>query len=176
VAGAERVAAKLDARIASLAHTVAVMISPVTLARGLVSQAHFACLATLDRETGAPFASLVAIADDGGGRPLLVLSELSEHTKNLRARPESSLLISAEATATMDRPRVTLMGAVRWLAGEEAGVAVARFLAVNPDAQQYAALPGFSPARFEITSVRFVGGFARATTLAVQDYLGPAAR
>jgi len=143
-------------------------------ARALVAAARFAALATLDRETGGPFASLVAVAEDGG-RPLLVLSGLAEHTKNLRVRPEASLLITGEAaTSSMDRARVTLGGRVRWLAGAEATAATARFLAVNPEAKAWASLPGFQPCLLEVTSVRFVGGFARAAGITAADYFAAA--
>lgn len=142
-------------------------------ARALVRGGRLATLATLDRDTGAPSATLVAFADDGAGRPLLLLSGLSEHTKNLRARAEASLLIVGDAAtpASMNRPRVTLSGEVRWLDADAAAEAKARFLAAHPEAQVYAGLADFTPARFDVRQVRFVGGFARAVTVALADYL-----
>lgn len=114
--------------------------------------------------------SLVAIADDGAGRPLLLLSGLAEHTKNLNRRAEASLLI-AESGATMDRARVTLTGRVEWLAGDEGAAAKAAFVARIPEAKQWAALPDFRPARLAVEGVRYVGGFARAASIAAADYL-----
>ena len=64
--------------------------------RTLLVRARHATLCTLSREpAGYPFGSLVAIACDGSGRPLLLLSGLAEHTQNLVATPEASILVSA---------------------------------------------------------------------------------
>lgn len=128
-----------------------------------------ASLGTVDA-AGAPFVSLVAIADDGAGRPLLLVSGLAEHTKNLLRRPDASLLI-AEGGETMDRARVTMTGKVEWLSGPDADAAKARFVERIPEARQWAALPDFRPARLAIEGVRWVGGFGRAATLAAADYL-----
>lgn len=66
--------------------------------RTLVARARHATLCTIAREPkGFPFGSLVALAADASGRPLLLLSELAEHTQNLRAAPEASILVVAEA-------------------------------------------------------------------------------
>jgi putative heme iron utilization protein len=143
-------------------------------ARALVAATKLATLATLS-DDGSPLATLVAIADDGGGRPLLLLSGLSEHTKNLLQRPQASLLVVSPEhgpSSPMDRPRVSLTGALLWLDGDEAVHAKARFLAQHPDAAQYAGLPDFGAATLEPRTIRFVGGFARAATLPLADYLG----
>jgi putative heme iron utilization protein len=138
----------------------------IEAARALVAAARAACLATLDPASATPFASLVAVTDDGHGRPLMLLSGLSEHTRNLRAHPRASLLFTATLDgATMDVPRVTLSGTVRWLDGDDALAARARILTHHPDAAQYADLPGFTPARLDVEAVRAVGGFARAASL-----------
>jgi hypothetical protein len=135
-------------------------------ARALVARARAACLATLEVGTQTPFASLVAVTDDGHGRPLMLLSGLSEHTRNLLAHPRASLLFASTLDgASMDVARVTLSGAVRWLEGEADASARARILSLHPDAAQYAQLPGFRAARLEVEAVRAVGGFARAVSL-----------
>jgi hypothetical protein len=140
--------------------------------RQLVARTRVASLGTRDLETGAPYVSLVAVADDGHGRPLLLLSGLAEHTKNLVADGRASLLL-AEASPgdSMDRPRVTLTGALRWLEGEAGVEAKTRFLAAHPEAERYASLPDFRPAQLEVASVRFVGGFGRASHLSAEAYL-----
>ena len=121
-------------------------------------------------EDGSPYVSLVAVVDDGGGRPLLLLSGLAEHTRNLKLRSKASMLIAGEGT-TMDRARVTLTGEVVWLEGVEAVRAKETFVAANAEAKVWAALPDFAPARLEVRGVRYVGGFARAATIAAAEYL-----
>ena len=146
-------------------------------ARALVAEARLGSLATRDDEN--VFATLVAIADDGAGRPLLVLSNLAEHTQRLRRFPQASILVvadrpdsSGQAGGTLDRPRVTLTGKVRFLEPAERPDAIARFLARHPEASQYVDLPGFGPARLELEKVHFVGGFARASAIPLGEYAG----
>lgn len=139
-------------------------------ARALVAGARLGSLAT--RDEADVFATLVAIADDGSGRPLLVLSGLAEHTQRLRRFPQASILIVEErAGGSLDRARVTLSGQVRFLEAPERADAIARFVARHPEASQYVGLPDFTPARLEPTRVHWVGGFARAASLPLPDYL-----
>lgn len=138
-------------------------------ARALLRSARTATLATVDA-AGAPLATLVAVTDDGEGRPLFLLSALAEHTKNLRARADASLLVAGEG-ASMDRPRLTLSGRVRWLDGDEAEAAKQRFVSTHDEAKVWVTLKDFAPARLELSSVRFVAGFARAQSFSVADYL-----
>lgn len=143
-------------------------------ARALVAKTTLATLATIS-DDGSPLATLVATADDGAGRPLFLLSGLAEHTKNLKQRASASVLFVASEhgpASVMDRLRVTLTGELRWLEGDDATRAKARFLEHHPDAVQYAALPDFRPATLEVRTIRYVGGFARASTLRPEDYFG----
>lgn len=140
-----------------------------TAARMLVRSAATASLGTVC-DDGAPLVSLIAVADDGCGRPLFLLSGLAEHTRNLRARPSASVLVAVDG-ATMDRARVTLSGVILWLDGDEAARAKETFIAANAEAKVWAALPDFAPARLDIRSVRYVGGFARAASISPAEYL-----
>ncbi len=79
----------------------------------LMREARFAGLATIDAETGGPYASLVNIALPASGRPVILISALARHTANLRANPAASLLIAEPSTPDGDplaSPRVTLSG------------------------------------------------------------------
>jgi putative heme iron utilization protein len=138
-------------------------------ARLLMRAARTATLATVDA-AGAPLATLVAVTDDGEGRPLFLLSSLAEHTSNLRARADASVLVADEG-ASMDRPRLTLSGCVGWLDGAEAEAAKQRFVTTHDEAKVWVTLKDFTPARLELVSVRFVAGFARAESLSVEEYL-----
>ena len=57
-------------------------------------------LATIDRNTGHPFASLVNVATDIDGSPLILISRLSTHTANLEEDGRASLLLAATGKAT----------------------------------------------------------------------------
>lgn len=141
-------------------------------ARALFASAHDGVLATLSPD-GAPLSTFVACADDGTGRPLFLFSRLSEHTRNLEHDPRASLLIlgprESEA-APMDRPRVTLSGRISFLDGDDASRARTTFVTATPGAEVYAQLPDFRAARLDPRSIRYVGGFARAVTVALERY------
>ncbi len=129
----------------------------------------------MDPGSGAPYASLVGVADDGHGTPLLVLSGLADHSLHLRSSPRAALLISASIAGSggeLDRARVTLSGRALFLEGDEAAAARARYLVVHPDAEEWLSLPDFTPVRFEVIQVRYVGGFGRALTLRLEEYRG----
>ena len=60
---------------------------------------------------GTPFASLVTIATDADGTPLMLLSRLSAHTRNLLADPRCSLLFSQGGKGDpLAHPRLTVVG------------------------------------------------------------------
>ncbi|HZU83224.1 MAG TPA: pyridoxamine 5'-phosphate oxidase family protein [Polyangiaceae bacterium] len=131
----------------------------------LAGRARLGSLATIARQpAGWPFATLVAVAFDGRGRPLLRLSRLAEHTKNLEACSRASLLV-VEPSSERDDPlalgRMTLVGACEPVPAPEAQPAHAAFAAAHPEAAAYASLADFGMWRLEVDAVRWVGGFGR---------------
>ncbi len=87
----------------------------IGLAKSLLRKIRSGALATLERqgehEGGAPFASLVTVATDVDGTPLLLLSRLSAHTLNLEADPRCSLLLSQGGKGDpLAHPRLTVTG------------------------------------------------------------------
>jgi heme iron utilization protein len=142
--------------------------------RTLASQATSATLSTIARDPrGFPYGSLVTIAVDGVGRPLLLLSELAEHTGNLQAQAESSVLMT-EPLGGHDQPlalgRVTILGPCTRVVGAElAGVREA-FLAQQPSAAYYVDFKDFAFYRLEPSALRYVGGFGRMSWVSPGDY------
>ena len=109
---------------------------------------------------GRPYVSLVALALDHDARPLLLLSDLAQHTRNLAAEPRVSLLFDATA-GRADRlagARLTLLGRAERCA--EPGAA-ARFAARHPASAQYAGFADFHLYRVEIERGHLVAGFGR---------------
>lgn len=65
-------------------------------ARRWLREGRVAALATLsvdDRTRGFPFGSVVPYALDADGAPFILIADIAQHTKNLRADPRASLLI-----------------------------------------------------------------------------------
>lgn len=138
--------------------------------RALVKAAMMASLGTL--AAGAPFVSLVAIAADASGRPLLLLSRLAEHTQNLLACADASLLVADRAAAEpLAAGRVTLLGKCAPVPEDDRAVVRARFLEHQPSAAQYVDFADFAFYRLEPTALRYVGGFGRMSWVDAADYL-----
>jgi putative heme iron utilization protein len=143
--------------------------------RTLLARARHGTLCTLAREPkGFPFGSLVAVACDVVGRPLLLLSGLAEHTQNLRASPEASLLVAAALGSgdPLAYARATLIGTCT-LVREEADARGARdtFLAAHPSATTYASFKDFAMYRLDPATARYVGGFGRMSWVGGDEYL-----
>jgi putative heme iron utilization protein len=141
-------------------------------ARSLVSGHKVGSLATLN--DGHPFGSLVAYAIDNDGRPVTLLSELAEHTRNARRDSRASLLVVGairEHDDPMAVPRVTLAGNLRLVPDDEAAALVPRYLDTHPTADAYASFGDFAWWRLEVESVRFVGGYGRMSWVDAETYV-----
>lgn len=135
-------------------------------ARRLMRGSGKAMLATLLAEPEPwPYASLVTVATAQDGSPILLLSGLSDHTRNLAADPRVSLLFDGSAgyANPQQGPRVTLLGR----AERDTDPALRRrFLARHPAAALYADFADFAFYRVTMLRAHYVGGFARAVWLA----------
>lgn len=139
------------------------------LARDLLRSTRSGALATLDATDGTPFASLVTIATDSDGTPLMLLSRLSAHTRNLIADPRCSLLFARGGKGDpLAHPRLTVAGRA---APTQEPRARERFLARHPKAKLYADFPDFAVYALEPASGHLNGGFAKAATLTRADLL-----
>ncbi len=135
------------------------------LARELLRKQRVAVLATLSvRRAGHPFASLAPYALSADGEPVLLLSALAQHTRNLDADPRASLFVHDPVAAEADprtAPRLSLMGEVRRAGPAEAPDLRARYLAGHPDARGLLALD-FALYVFAVAEAQLIGGFAAA--------------
>lgn len=146
------------------------------LARRLVRCAFKGSLGTLARSGGHPYTSLVAVATAADGAPLLLLSGLAEHTRNLIADPRGSLLIDGTrpGPGALTEARVTLVGTlckVEELGAAAAEGARARYLSRHPDAQAYIDFADFALYRLEPEWAHLVAGFGRIERLGRGDVL-----
>ncbi len=144
------------------------------LVRDLVGRAKTATLSTLARrDDGAvhPFGSLVAIATDAAGSPLLLLSSLAEHTKNLVADARASVLVADLASGDpLANARVTLVGEVKRVADDEVEAVRTTYLAQHPQAATYAGFTDFAFYRLVIAEIRMVAGFGRMGWIDSAEY------
>jgi putative heme iron utilization protein len=156
----------------TLAATPGIRGEPSDAERGrtLLAASRTGALATVGVEGGFPFGSLVAYAVDDVGRPLLCLSDLAEHSRNLAADPRASLMASATGEGDpLALARVTVLGTVTELAGQERADALTTYRERHPDAF-YATFDDFRWYRLEVSSVRYVGGFGRMSWVSADDH------
>jgi putative heme iron utilization protein len=143
-------------------------------ARTLADGPTVSTLSTLARDpAGTPFGSVAPFGLDAAGRPVLCISEIAEHTQNLRADPRGSLLI-ARPVAPGEDPlaagRVTLLGTLAVVPDDETAAARDAHLAGNPHASYYMDYGDFALWRLEIASIRFVGGYGRMSWVSVDAW------
>jgi putative heme iron utilization protein len=150
-------------------------IKPGDVARRLLRATDRAALATslAGREpVGAeswPYASLVLLACDHDAAPLLLMSDLAEHSKNIAGDARASLLIDGTAGRVdpLTGPRVTVLGTVE---KTEDPRLKARFVARHPSAALYADFADFHLYRVTVARAHFVAGFGRIHWIEAADF------
>jgi heme iron utilization protein len=147
---------------------------PAALAKELLRTTRAGALATLDRNTGHPFCSLVNVATDADGAPIILISRLAVHTANLDADPRASVLLAPTGKGDpLAHPRLTVIGSFTAVAGDapDAARVQRRFLSRHPKSRLYAGFGDFSFWRLHVVSAHLNGGFARAADLKPGDIL-----
>jgi heme iron utilization protein len=139
-------------------------------ARALLSLARGSLGSLAERDGKSyPFVSLVLPALSAEGEVILLLSDLSDHAKNLQRDPRASLLMDGtlDLKEPLTGPRLTLLGEVR-VSPDQTGDK-ARYLAVHPEAEIYAGFGDFRFYRFRYFEGLFVAGFGRIFRLKPEE-------
>ncbi|MEZ5823607.1 MAG: pyridoxamine 5'-phosphate oxidase family protein [Geminicoccaceae bacterium] len=139
-------------------------------ARAIMRRMPTASLGTIDKRTGEPYVSFVPVALDHDGTPLLLLSDLSEHTLNIGADARVSLLFDAtrEKDVQADGARLTFQGHIAKTADPRHA---RRYLARHAYAEMYAGFGDFNFHAVEGRHAHLVEGFGRARWLRTRDFL-----
>ena len=144
--------------------------SPVASARHVLRLAATGSLGTLDEE-GAPFASLVTVATSASGEPVMLLSDLALHTRNLKRDPRASLLLVApggESGDPLAGARLTVSGTA---SRDDDPALRRRFIARHEEAAGYAGFADFGIWRLAVARAHLVAGFGRIVALERSDLL-----
>src|SRR5712672_4153807 len=147
---------------------------PKAVAKQLLRGTRAGALATLDRNTGHPFSSLVNVATDADGSPLILVSRLSTHTANIETDGRASILLAQTGKGDpLAHPRLTVLGRLAQIPRDGADDARVRrrFLGRHPKSELYAGFGDFSFWRLAVAAAHLNGGFARAADLAAADVL-----
>src|SRR5712691_3158335 len=140
---------------------------PKLAAKKVLREGRSGALATLMPPAGDPYCSLVNVATAADGAPLLLISRLAVHTKNILADARVSLMIDERKEGDpLEGARVMLMGTAEATDDPEAR---RRYLARQPEAEMFVGFADFAFYRIALKGAHFVGGFGRIVDLKRED-------
>lgn len=146
-------------------------VKSADIVRSLLRRSRQGALATLMAEGGDPYCSLVTTATDTDGSPLLLISRLAVHTKNILADPRVSLMLDERAPGDpLEGARIMVAGIARQ-ADETMPSVRRRYLAAQPGAEGFADFPDFAFFRIEVKGAHLVAGFGRIVDLRPEQFL-----
>ena len=144
---------------------------PKAAAKKLLREGRSGALATLMPGSGDPYCSLVNVATAADGAPLLLISKLAVHTKNILADPRVSLMIDErKAGDPLEGGRVMLMGTAAVTDDKDAR---RRYLERQPEAEAFAGFADFAFYKVTLKAAHLVAGFGRIVDLKPSDVLTP---
>ncbi|MBP8301353.1 MAG: DUF2470 domain-containing protein [Planctomycetes bacterium] len=144
-------------------------------ARGLFEREQNAVLCSLHAgRDGWPFGSIVPYAVLPSGDPVVFLSDIAEHTKNLQTDARASVFVADPAAR--DRPqagaRLSMLVRARLPEGQEEAAAEAAYFARFPQAAAMRSAHGFRVWILEVDTIRWIAGFGEMGWIDRADWSG----
>ena len=144
-----------------------------SIARNLLTSARTGALGVLDSSTGFPSVTRVAAGIAPDGRPVMLVSELSKHTRALRQNPVCSLMLGEirDGSDPLAQPRISLAGSAVFVSrnGKLHREVRTSFLSTHEPASFYVDFPGFSFVLLEVETAFLNAGFGQAYDLTPKD-------
>jgi putative heme iron utilization protein len=145
---------------------------PGRLARSLLRRSRQGALATLMTGSGAPYCSLVNVASHPDGSPILLISRLAVHTRNILGDPRVSLMLDERAEGDpLEGARIMLSGRAEQAAGADIEICRRRYLNAHPSAEVFVDFEDFSFFRIRPDGTHLVAGFGRIVDLKPEAFL-----
>jgi len=142
------------------------------LARSLLRRSRQGALATLMTGSGDPYCSLVNVATDPAGAPILLISRLALHTRNILGDNRVSLMLDERAEGDpLEGSRIMLAGMAEEAGGEDAKILRRRYLNAHPSAEAFVDFKDFSFFRIRPSGAHLVAGFGRIVDLTPEQFL-----
>src|SRR6266581_5735230 len=142
------------------------------LARSLLRRSRQGALATLMAGSGGPYCSLVNVASHSDGSPILLISRLAVHTKNILADPRVSLMLDERAAGDpLEGARIMLAGRAEMAGNDDVRILRPRYLNAHPSAAAFADFKDFSFFRIHPIGTHLVAGFGRIVDLRPAQFL-----
>jgi putative heme iron utilization protein len=138
-------------------------------AKKLLREGRSGALATLMPGSGDPYCSLVNVATAADGSPLLLISRLAVHTRNVVADHRVSLMIDERREGDpLQGARIMLTGTATATSDPDIR---RRYLDRQPESQMFAGFGDFAFYRIAPGGAHLVAGFGRIVDLAPADIL-----
>jgi heme iron utilization protein len=145
---------------------------PSKVTKSLLRRRRQGALATLMAGTGDPYCSLVNLASHPDGTPILLISRLAVHTRNILADSRVSLMLDERAPGDpLEGARIMLQGRAEPAAGEQLELVRRRYLAAHPSAAGFVDFADFSFFRIVPSGAHLVAGFGRILDLKPEQFL-----
>ena len=146
---------------------------PGRLARSLLRRSRQGALATLVPGSGDPYCSLVNVASHPDGSPILLISRLALHTRNILGDGRVSLMLDERAAGDpLEGSRIMLAGRAEEAGGDDQiALLRRRYLNAHPSAQAFVNFKDFAFFRIHPTGAHLVAGFGRIVDLKPEQFL-----
>jgi putative heme iron utilization protein len=142
------------------------------VARSLLRRRRQGALATLMTGSGDPYCSLVNVASQADGSPILLISRLARHTSNILGDARVSLMLDERAEGDpLEGSRIMLAGRAEPAGTAEAAMLRRRYLNAHPSAEVFVNFKDFSFFRIRPTAAHLVAGFGRIVDLRPEQFL-----
>src|SRR6478672_10408040 len=142
------------------------------LARSLLRRSRQGALATLMAGSGDPYCSLVNVASHPDGSPILLISRLALHTRNILADSRVSLMLDERVEGDpLEGARIMLAGRAEEVSQDDATIARRRYLSAHPSAEAFVDFKDFSFFRIRPSGTHLVAGFGRIIDLSPEQFL-----
>jgi heme iron utilization protein len=142
------------------------------LARSLLRRSRQGALATLVPGSGDPYCSLVNVASHPDGSPILLISRLALHTRNLLGDARLSLMLDERAEGDpLEGSRIMLAGRAEQAGGGDVAILRQRYLNAHPSSEVFVNFKDFSFFRIRPIGAHLVAGFGRIVDLKPEQFL-----
>jgi hypothetical protein len=142
------------------------------LARSLLRRSRQGALATLTPGSGDPYCSLVNVASHPDGSPILLISRLALHTRNLLGDGRLSLMLDERVEGDpLEGSRIMLAGVAEQASGDDVAILRRRYLNAHPSSEVFVNFKDFSFFRIRPTGAHLVAGFGRIVDLKPEQFL-----
>ncbi|MBU2895734.1 HugZ family protein [Vibrio hepatarius] len=149
----------------------------VNQARHYMRQSRQCVISTVSKKLADyPFGSVTPFISSYEGKPIVYISDIAQHTKNIKSNNKVSLTFFGNSELADDQnqnARVTIMGDIHQLERGASQPIQQRFLQQYPQYQDYPIDHGFHLWQIEPKMIRYIGGFAQAYWIDKKDWLLP---